>query len=140
MRRDGSILLAPVGAPLNGTLPQYSLRRDAISPNPHHAQRLAGVVRIRIAAIDSHLRPRRLDRHFSRCPAELDNMRHLLIDLYRLCRLPKGTIEMPLPNALSNTGRPPMTRIVRHAYRYKRSPLSALVITVLVVAGCTTSS
>jgi hypothetical protein len=32
-----------------------------------------------------------------------------------------------------------MTRIVRHAYRYERPPLSALVITVLVVAGCTTS-
>jgi hypothetical protein len=32
-----------------------------------------------------------------------------------------------------------MTRIVRHAYRYKRPPLSVLVITVLVVAGCTTS-
>jgi hypothetical protein len=32
-----------------------------------------------------------------------------------------------------------MTRIVRHAYRYKRPLLSALVIAPLVVAGCTTS-
>jgi hypothetical protein len=40
---------------------------------------------------------------------------------------------------LSTHGGPKMARIVKPEHRYNRLPLSALVITVLFAAGCTTS-